>query len=489
KVSAKSKKALKKYLNDISDFLKDETRDFGTCIATLNRGRGDYSYRIGLNSDNREDLLSQIASAIDNFDQLNLPKTLKDKKAILLLSDLDVDKLEAYKPIVKALGDFEGSLLQNKNTLTVLIQYGLYLWLKSKGVDILTVIATGTGKLTSKVVNGKMSLEDALDLAKNGDISSDPINEEALKGIVQKLSDTNDIVFFETSMSGISEKILSWPTQDKKHEVFNVNTVDFNLTEVIRNLYQIGVSFDWNEYYAKQDFLKIEAPTYPFEQTRCWFEEPVDLSSTRINNSLYTVGWTKKSLDQVGEFDERTYLVIQNESGFGSEILGEINSRGGTGILVNWGSDFEVVNDNELSVDLRDEDQVNSFRSYLEEIEVAGVISLLGCTDSTRLSIENYPQHSEKYFFDQYQIAKVFKEQLSGGSFELYFITTVANKVLGSESLSELNHIVGTLAKNLTVDFPLSTIGHIDIGLSKKDEDLHAKNFVGHCSYKIKLKT
>ena len=52
------------------------------------------------------------------------------------------------------------------------------------------------------------------------------------------------------------------------------------LLTTLGNLWQTGVSVDWNAFYAKQSRQKVLLPTYAFDKKRCWIDPPVSVPPT-----------------------------------------------------------------------------------------------------------------------------------------------------------------------------------------------------------------
>lgn len=473
KISAKTQFALTNYIDKIHGYLQETDENLASVLYTLNSGRSDYGYRLMIHANDKNGLLKEL----DSLANSTFPRIKKSKKAVLLFSSIPV-----IDDVMLDIAAFSGKKINpnsyNKIALTVLVQYGLYKKLKTAGVDILTVIGTGAGKLTSKIISNQTTLEEALIKANNEEVSTDPINETSLKNVVAKLASKDDLVFVESAPSaGISDTIIN--LEDISVSNFEVMHFFNGLDEVFQkkfsNLYERGVGIDWRIFYLGNEQAKVEVPTYPFEQSRCWYEPPVELDAIRIKNSLYQTTWdVSQENNSYRETSGKTFMVIVDEFGLAEEISKLLSQQKNTCVLVRLSDKFHALSSSELEVDLNNQDSLKELEEHLyaSNVFIDGIISLINFSDIAELDLENYEVLLEKYFFTQYNLLKAFNKELTEGKFSYTVATTLAFKISKNQKqLSALNRLISTLVKNVIIDFPQVKVTHVDFDRTEIEDN------------------
>ncbi|MFT7032003.1 MAG: acyl transferase domain-containing protein/acyl carrier protein [Cyclobacteriaceae bacterium] len=457
KVSAKSQITLQSYINNIIKFLGENESDVASITQTLNIGRGDYSYRSIVEGNDKEELIS----ALKELNPEKLVKTNNSKKAVLLFSN-EIDENNEFTTLEK---DLKTRYIKSKEALLVINQYVMYQKLIDYGVDILTVIGTGVGKLTSQIISGKITLGEALSRAEKGEVSCDPVNQEVLGNVVSTLAEKNDLLFVETdSIQGISSYFL-----EADHSVFKFfnKKSGSDLNGRFCELYKLGVDIDWHCTYGLDRLQKIEVPTYPFEKNRCWYEPPINMDLLSARQSLFSFEWD--SVDFISGTNDiktssQTFLVVKDKLGLAEEVKSVLEQNNNKCILLSAAEEFQVVSAQEIEVDFNSSESLKELKSYTENIQIDGILSLINYADIDQPNVDNYQVQLDHYFFSQFQLARLFHNELEKGiSFTI--VTANCYNIL-ENSVVACNHMVGTLAKNMIVDFPKSQIAHVDFELN-----------------------
>ncbi|MES2730456.1 MAG: beta-ketoacyl synthase N-terminal-like domain-containing protein, partial [Bacteroidota bacterium] len=309
KISAKTPEALRSYIRSISDYLAGSEEQLSDSLYTLNHGRDEYAFRLCLTGASKETLLQALSSRYTTFDTHTYGPIREDQKVftVLLFSDdrveeQTIEQLSAHYPLFQQHFEHVTSLgnKQSASLRTFAFQYALYRQWQEMGIQAKTIIGTGIGRLTKQVVVDGLALEQAVttlektaELSENTSVKPD---EEKLKKVVKMLEQAGKTVFLEMGQSGIlSQSIEGLLDKTAGSSVATLLVPDFggSLLGKVADLYQQGIRIDWNIFYAQTNCRKVEAPTYPFEQIRCWVENQprATPAKTNVEDWLYDLRW------------------------------------------------------------------------------------------------------------------------------------------------------------------------------------------------------
>jgi acyl transferase domain-containing protein len=119
------------------------------------------------------------------------------------------------------------------------------------------------------------------------------------------LDSENDNIFLEvgpraTSTILVNQHIATNPHHYAIPSLGNTDEPDLeykDLMNAIGQLWQLGVSIDWQSYYKNEKRLKLSIPIYPFEKQKYWIEpgiqntiaKPTEITSSENNNATVNI--------------------------------------------------------------------------------------------------------------------------------------------------------------------------------------------------------
>lgn len=271
KVAAKSKNALKDYIDHIHNFIS-ETTSITDLAYTLNTGRKDYKYRLAVSGDTVAEIKKSLLAQKDN-DEISTSKYTKI--ALLYLSDevLNIERFLKCNQFTDLFVNLKKEIQSNETdpavSQTIAFQVALFKYLSAKGFNVNQLICNGTvAKASKEIIEGKNSISKGLNFNE-----SFSLDLEKLKILAQNCNDNNILLVVvgnnSHSMSGILESL-------REEEIPGIDLLktigDNNWNLLWSALYNNGLEFNWKEFYSTEVYQKVTAPTYPFEKISCWNE-------------------------------------------------------------------------------------------------------------------------------------------------------------------------------------------------------------------------
>ncbi|WP_148082252.1 beta-ketoacyl synthase N-terminal-like domain-containing protein, partial [Streptomyces botrytidirepellens] len=270
-VSAASPAALERYTRRLSDFAATTEHRLPEVAHALNRGRDDRRYRLAVVARSITDLSEALAAATPR--EQPVPPTAPP--VVLLFSgDSTVARVDdaAWQRLCTELDATDGTPGTAGDGAAARLlrrQHALHQILDALGLDTGRLVGSGPGNLAVRVARGRMSLTEALEKTAGEDLT-DTVNDEGLGRAVRGFTRSGAILV-EVGGDGVLSRrirdlepdlpIVPLPADQGRHGV---------LTTLAR-LYELGAAIDWNCAYADSGIARIEAPTYPFEETSCWY--------------------------------------------------------------------------------------------------------------------------------------------------------------------------------------------------------------------------
>jgi acyl transferase domain-containing protein len=112
---------------------------------------------------------------------------------------------------------------------------------------------------------------------------------------------------------------------------------DARLLEALGELWSLGVSIDWNAYWAGERRLRIPLPTYRFDRQRHWFEPAAAFGQDAgdadpdermdLGDWTYEPVWTRVDVN-AEETDRTPVLVLRDEQGLSDALIGKLRADG-----------------------------------------------------------------------------------------------------------------------------------------------------------------
>src|SRR6185369_11396270 len=117
-----------------------------------------------------------------------------------------------------------------------------------------------------------------------------------------------------------------------------------------------GTALDWKGFDRGRPRSKVELPTYPFERTRCWFEDDETQSRSRKASAkpqewkewLYDLQW--KPLTEASTSNElfpanSRWLILADNTGVGKQLAEQMTANGHRVELIDRPSSVQALQD------------------------------------------------------------------------------------------------------------------------------------------------
>ncbi|GLZ40295.1 non-ribosomal peptide synthetase [Actinokineospora sp. NBRC 105648] len=250
-VSAKSAAALDRYRTRLADFLDTTTHSLRSVAHAMNRGRDDYLYRLSFVVSDKAELAKALRAAV-------LPTEAAPHEPRIALLFSGDGSLEAG-PDEPAATDPRGLLVRR--------QTELYQRISAAGITDNDFIGAGAGNLAVRVAKDELSLPDAERAA--ADAGPATVDLDRLREVVQSFR-RDGAVFVEVGADGLLSREIARIAPDLP----TIAVRGGDVLDLLARIYTRGGAIDWERHYRDARIARVEAPTYPFEPTRCWVEAP-----------------------------------------------------------------------------------------------------------------------------------------------------------------------------------------------------------------------
>ncbi|MCD0465152.1 non-ribosomal peptide synthetase [Flavobacterium sp. ENC] len=299
KIAAKSKNALKEYIDSIHNFIS-ETTPIEDLAYTLNTGRKDYKYRLAVSGNTIAGIKKSLLNQKEN-DEITTAKYTKI--ALLYLSDAvpNVENFLKCSQFKEVFLNLQKEIDNNQTDFavsqTLAFQVSLFRYLSAKGFNVNQLICNGTiAKASKEIIEGKSII--SKDLNFNEAFSLDL---EKLKVLAKNCADNNILLVVVGNNTHSMPGILSALKEEQVPGIDVLKIMDCNNWNLLwSTLYNNGLEFNWKGFYSSEVFKKVTAPTYPFEKISCWNEHKNPLFFNTLNQKT-AIEEPKLSIENLSE--------------------------------------------------------------------------------------------------------------------------------------------------------------------------------------------
>jgi amino acid adenylation domain-containing protein len=300
KITAKSKKALKRYIDNIYNFIS-ETTEIENLAYTLNNGRSDYKYRLAVCGDNIDQIKESLLDQKEKCESINATKYTK--VALLYLSDdlQNIDNLlscGAFNAIFQnQKKEIDANQLNSAVSQTLAFQTSLFKYLSEKGFNINQLICNGSVSKASKaIIDGNTTIPSDLSFDEKPELDF-----ERLRLLAKNCNENSTLLVIVGSNGYLMDTIHETLKNEQIPSIDLLKIMsDKNWNSLWSTLYNNGLTFDWNKFYENGIYRKVESPTYPFEKISCWNE---------IKNPLFF-----QTLEESKVANPETRIISKNQS-------------------------------------------------------------------------------------------------------------------------------------------------------------------------------
>ncbi|WP_050514773.1 condensation domain-containing protein [Streptomyces rimosus] len=271
-VSARSATALDRYRTRLATFAERTDQPLRAVAHALNRGRDDHPYRLAVTAATTGELAVRLrAATVPETPAPDAPRPVLLFSGDALLDDAAWARLCADFPVPVSCAELDAATPDPAGR-TVVRQYALYRVAESLGLTGIGLIGSGTGNLAVRAVRGKLTLAEAV--AEAAGQRPDPAPDRArLEPVAAGLARDGALL---VALAGGGALVRETGALAPDLSVVDL-AGDGSRAGVLARLgclYTLGAAVDWERHYRDTGIRRIEAPTYPFEPTRCPFGRP-----------------------------------------------------------------------------------------------------------------------------------------------------------------------------------------------------------------------
>ncbi|MFD1535396.1 non-ribosomal peptide synthetase [Nonomuraea guangzhouensis] len=261
-VSAVSRAALERRIQQLTDFLRKTEHGLPEVAHALNRGRDDHPYRWAGTARDKAGLLAALSTA-----RLPDRAVARDVPVVMLFpGDGQVEDAAwaglrtDFPALPAAAGEAPGGRLFAR-------QHALYRLLRSLGLTESGLAGSGVGNLVVRVARGRLPAAEAMREAAGSPLT-DAVDAAGLERAVRGFTRDNAVLLAMapgTLTREISRLAPELPMVDPPAE---------GVLAALGRLYELGAAIDWERHYADMRIPRVEVPTYPFEPVSCRTRPP-----------------------------------------------------------------------------------------------------------------------------------------------------------------------------------------------------------------------
>nr|WP_328809496.1 condensation domain-containing protein [Saccharothrix sp. 6-C] len=274
-VSAKSAAAFRAYCERLADFVQQTGHGLRTVAHAMNRGRDDHPFRGAFPAESPEELVKALREAVPPDEAAP-----DDRPVVVLLSGDAVPDDGTWAELVGEFPELADVVLPAAPAARLVVAQTAVLGLARRlGVRDAHLVGSGAGNLAVRVARGELSLEDATATAAELGVSAD-LDRARLARVVERFA-ADRAVLVDLGGNGVLTREIRRLRPDLPCVELFAAPGRRGVLRRLGALYRLGVRIDWDAHYAGAAVPRIEAPTYPFEQVRCWCRPLGPIEDTR----------------------------------------------------------------------------------------------------------------------------------------------------------------------------------------------------------------
>jgi amino acid adenylation domain-containing protein len=256
-LSARTPAALARYCESVAEFAAGTEHTLASVAHVLNRGRDDFPYRVSSTVDS----LGRLTESLKTVEPPTLPVGPAPQVVLLVPGDGNLDEWSSLANAFPSLRDQQvpgpaGRL------------HALCLLAGELGLTEAKLAGSGLGNVAIDLVRGRITTEQAAELALGTDNTAEPNGEGLSRAVRGWIAE--DTVLVELCPGGTLSARIAELAPSLRIESLTAAPTRDGVLAVLGRLYEQGVEIDWHRHYERRHIPRIEVPTYPFDPVRCW---------------------------------------------------------------------------------------------------------------------------------------------------------------------------------------------------------------------------
>jgi acyl transferase domain-containing protein/acyl carrier protein len=246
-----------------------------------------------------------------------------------------------------------------------------------------------------------------------------------------------------------------------------------HLRSIVGRLWEAGAKVDWEGHWSRSPRRRVPLPTYPFERTRCWIE-PGD-SSTLMRRSdqtneavrdtadwFYVPVWRPSPLvSEHATRDESHWLVFDDDTGVGAEVVGVLRHHGHRVSTVVAGTTFEHEAGDCFTIRPGAPADYALLLQALRDSPPTRVVHLWSVTAETETASDSWSQDCG--FYSLVFLAQAFGEENPAWPVQIDIVSNGIQDVTGQEQIQPHKATVLGPVKVIPQEYPNARCRSIDV--------------------------
>lgn len=247
-----------------------------------------------------------------------------------------------------------------------------------------------------------------------------------------------------------------------------------HLMNKIGELWLYGMNMDWGKHYNGTKPNRITLPTYPFQRKRYWIDaDPYKMFAGQSDmqrlprNKWFNYGsWKQSVLNGTPVADQTLWLVFENEDLNAKQISGLIETDSSTTIKIHKGERFEVISDQELTINPNDSHQWERLFKHIKvaEGQSVSILYLWSALHSTEDNID--PEHGYEDYYQVLNLCQSIHYLATENRVNFNVFTNSIFRVLGDEQVNKERFILSSAVKTIQQEFPELHCKLIDLNVA-----------------------
>jgi len=486
RVSAKTKDSLITYCQNISKTLSacpaGKVKDL---LFTLNSSRGEYDFQY---ISQAADLSHLIKSLVIGIKDISPNKASEGLTVFLCDEQLPSAFIDTINKVDINISEYRERILALSDepwARVIADQFSFLLFLDFLDIKYNRIIAGGLGRITHRVSQDR-SLISRISQLINEEIHLLPLNvvkvEQVLSAIEEKESNA---VFLAINNNCSLAQLAGRLRPDLRTGTLSSSDGQSSLNPFFEFCFRHRISFNLKKYGLKQGFRLMPAPTYPFQNIRCWFE--LKDNETRkpkpaLTGKLHTMEWIiDKPAPGFQPFEKQILISFTEARSLFQRAMPD-QEKSNQLILVNFGESFIKKSKYHYEINRNAEtDFLQLFSSVRDDF--FGLTGIVIEVDNE--ADQDLGHASESGLLTDLFITKALNLSLQRRGFSVFII---------SQGLYDTDFKLSTAGaarwgfwKGILSDYPSLNIRLIDFAINDSD-DVKVSALIGEISNDFQLK-
>lgn len=251
------------------------------------------------------------------------------------------------------------------------------------------------------------------------------------------------------------------------------NTGNYSQVDELLDLYVAGARINWEELYEKEKNYRVHIPTYPFEDTYCWYPTIEEKNSLDMGFH-FEKEWIINEEATKGEYlcENGLTVILLGKHNLFVELPDRLRTAGREVCIVSCGDTYKKIDNNVYYIGESVEDYTKLFCS-LKNRKISQIIHMKSINDIKVKSEKEIYDQLDYGFFDVINLIKGMAKAKFSLKFDLVLVSNQIYSISKIEScLFPENAPFLSIGKVIEQEYPNINCFAIDIDISSDAKTL-----------------